>query len=268
VDSLSPRPPRLRPAPTSPVKGLAYYEQRIENPKATVICVHGGLDRGGSFVRLARRLSDFDVVAYDRRGYQGSRELSPLGLSHHVDDLVAIANYEARNAPVIAFGHSFGGLVTLGAAVRASTPIDLVVDYESPVPSLVPVLTAEPSNDPSFETDVESFFKRMVSPAAWDRLGEAERTSRRLDGPALVGDLSALHTDLPFDIHQLATPLVYIRGDQHGVAYYEELSARLSALSSNVTIITLIDSPHAAHLRNADRLAAIITEQWQRLAAG
>ena len=66
----------------SPVAGLAVAERRVESPLATVICIHGGLDRGGSFARLARRMELFDLVAYDRRGYQGSRDLGPLGLEY------------------------------------------------------------------------------------------------------------------------------------------------------------------------------------------
>ena len=49
--------------------------QRLAFPEANIICVHGGLDRGGSFARLARRTEQFDLIAYDRRGYQGSRSL-------------------------------------------------------------------------------------------------------------------------------------------------------------------------------------------------
>jgi pimeloyl-ACP methyl ester carboxylesterase len=63
-------------------------------PEATLICVHGGLDRGGSFARLARRINAFDVVTYDRRGYQGSRDLQPLSFELHVEDLLALARRE------------------------------------------------------------------------------------------------------------------------------------------------------------------------------
>ena len=85
----------------SPVPGLAVAERRVHDPEATLICVHGGLDRGGSFARLARRTEIFDVIAYDRRGYQGSRDLAPLDLTHHVDDLLALTREAALRGPVI-----------------------------------------------------------------------------------------------------------------------------------------------------------------------
>ena len=40
---------------------------------ATVVFVHGSLDRGESFRRVMRRLPELTTVTYDRRGYQGSR---------------------------------------------------------------------------------------------------------------------------------------------------------------------------------------------------
>ena len=98
MTSLPTRLQRLHFTSNSPVKGLAVAERRVIDPEATVICVHGGLDRGGSFARLVRRLETFDVVAYDRRGYQGSRDVQPLGLQYDVDDLSALVTHEAASA--------------------------------------------------------------------------------------------------------------------------------------------------------------------------
>ena len=68
-------PSRLHFIANSPVEGLAVAERRVASPQASIIFVHGALDRGGSFARVVRRLVEFDVVVYDRRGYQGSRDL-------------------------------------------------------------------------------------------------------------------------------------------------------------------------------------------------
>ena len=90
---------------------------------ATVVFVHGSLDRGESFRRVMRRLPELAVVAYDRRGYQGSRGGGVVDLGGHIDDLLSIAE-EARSGPggpVVAVGHSLGGDVVVGAAL-ASIP--------------------------------------------------------------------------------------------------------------------------------------------------
>src|SRR5665213_3502756 len=77
MSTASSLPHGLHFVSSTPVPGLAVAERRVANPEATLICIHGGLDRGGAFARLARRCERFDVVTYDRRGYQGSRRAAP-----------------------------------------------------------------------------------------------------------------------------------------------------------------------------------------------
>jgi len=254
---------RLHFTSDSPVKGLAVAERRVLNPEATVICVHGGLDRGGSFARLVRRLETFDVVAYDRRGYQGSRDLQPLGLSDHVDDLCALVEHEALSAPVIVFGHSFGGVVALGAGMREATPIQLIVAYESPVPWILQHQHPRPTPTSDAKSEAEAFFKRMVSENAWNRLSEQERESRRLDGPALLSDLAALRNEVAlFDLAQLTTPFTYVFGDGTRVDHYRALSEALVKVNHAIKTVEIAKAGHDAHIRNPDRLADVIREQW------
>jgi len=256
---------RLHFISNSPVKGLAVAERRVLDPEACVICVHGGLDRGGSFARLVRRLETFDVVAYDRRGYQGSRDVRPLDLAHHVDDLTTLVAHESTRAPVVVFGHSFGGVITLSAAMRDASPIRLIVNYESPMPWILhrPDARSDLTTDATLEA--ENFFKRMVSENAWARLSEQERTSRRLDGPALLSDLHALRGhEAPFDLSELKTPFTYVYGDNlDRLEHYRALSEGLVLINPSITTIEMVHAPHAAHLKNPDQLAALIRQRWQ-----
>jgi pimeloyl-ACP methyl ester carboxylesterase len=250
----------------SPVPGLAVAERRVHNPLATVICIHGGLDRGGSFARLARRAKAFDVIAYDRRGYQGSRSLQPLSLEHHVQDLLALARRESQRGPVIYFGHSFGGVVSFGAAIEDPSPVQLVINYESPLPWILPRQNSRPQlgDDPEFEA--ESFFRRMVSNSAWERLSERERQSRRMDGPALFSDLALLRTGtMPFNLADLKTPTLYAHGDWVVADYYRRLSALLPAINPLIAIREIHNARHGAHLSNPDQLATLILETWEQL---
>ncbi len=100
--------------------------------------VHGSLDRGESFRRVMRRLPDLTVVAYDRRGYQGSLAAGVVGLDGHVADLLAIlSEVRSRGAgPVVAVGHSVGGDVVLGAALAEPRACDAVGAFEPPMPWL------------------------------------------------------------------------------------------------------------------------------------
>src|SRR6516164_7785248 len=115
---------------------------------ATVVFVHGSLDRGDSFRRVMRRLPDVTAVAYDRRGYQGSRGGGVVGLGGHIADLLAVTE-EARTAggaraasatsggrPVVAIGHSLGGDVVIGAALAEPSLFDAIGVFEPPMPWL------------------------------------------------------------------------------------------------------------------------------------
>ena len=122
---------------------------------ATVVFVHGSLDRGDSFRRVMRRLPDVTAVAYDRRGYQGSRDGGVVGLGGHIEDLLAVME-EARTGtgpgptgpgigrgpgtgrgrPVVAIGHSLGGDVVIGAAMAEPALFDTIGAFEPPMPWL------------------------------------------------------------------------------------------------------------------------------------
>ncbi len=242
----------------SPVTGLSLLEHRVANPRAVVVCVHGGLDRGGSFARLARRAETFDVVAYDRRGYQRSRGVGPLGFAGHVDDLVDVARAQESIAPVVLFGHSFGGLVALGAAAREPLLAEMVIVFETPLPWILERASGRPAptDDPAHEAEV--FFRRVVSDAAWERLSEAERDSRRRDGAALLSDLAVVRGPAPFDLATMTTPVVLVHGDGHLGPYYRSLSARLGEVNPQIRTIEMAHTGHGAHLSRPAPLAALI----------
>ena len=246
------------------MRGLAVSERRVPNPRATLICVHGGLDRGGSFARLARRVDAFDVITYDRRGYQGSRGLTPLNLEHHVEDLLALVDAETAHGPVILFGHSFGGVVALGGALGRPERVALVVAYESPLPWILHRPSSRPPLSDDGAAEAERFFRRMVSNGAWERLSERAKESRRLDGAALLSDLGGLHADAPpYDLTQLRVPLHYLYGDGVIRDYYQALCGRLGEVVPEVHCRELEDASHGAHLSNPDQLATIIEEIWE-----
>ena len=107
---------------------------------ATVIFVHGSLDRGDSFRLAMRRLPEFATLTYDRRGYQGSRDGGVVGLGGHVEDLIAIADTVRADGggggPVVAVGHSLGGDVVIGAALASPGAFDAIGAFEPPMPWL------------------------------------------------------------------------------------------------------------------------------------
>jgi len=268
VTSPSTKSARLHFIDNSPVKGLAVAERRVENSHACVIFVHGALDRGGSFARLVRRLESFDAVVYDRRGYQGSRDLAPVNLDLHVDDLCALVAREADRQPVILFGHSFGGVVTFGAALRDPSRVQLVVNFESPLPWILRRESSRPPLTDDTRYEAERFFRRMVSEKAWERLSEAQRESRRLDGPALLNDLATVQRhEAPFDLAALRVPTTYVYGDGVLADYYRALAVELVKANPAIATVEIEHANHDAHLKSPVELAAVIQQRWDQVCA-
>ena len=238
--------------------GLHILERAGSAPGApTAVFVHGSLDRAESFRRVMRRLPDLAIVAYDRRGYQGSREAGVVGLRGHIADLVDIVTeVRARGATTIAvIGHSVGGDVVIGAAlaepdlcdsVGAFEPPDALAGLPAPAAGRGPPTAAglPLAEDPAEE--VERFFSRMVSPSAWRRLSDEGRAGRRADGPALVADLLGLRGDPPFEVMDLAVPALFGRGGPGSEPHHRDGVAWLSAHVPGAALSTRFRAPTTA----------------------
>jgi pimeloyl-ACP methyl ester carboxylesterase len=236
-----------------------------------IVLVHGSLDRSTSFARVLRRLDDLHTLVYDRRGYHRSRGARPLNatLDGHIDDLLAVIG----DRPAVVIGHSYGGDIALGAALRPreASSIGAVAAYEPPMPWLSvwpkrPAANAAgaPSTattDPAGEDDdaaaAERFFRRMVGDAAWDRLPEAGRAARRADGPALAAELQAIRlTEPPFDVGALAVPAVFARGERSAPRHRQSV-AWLVEHTPGAELIEFPGATHGAHLTHPDAFAAM-----------
>jgi pimeloyl-ACP methyl ester carboxylesterase len=246
--------------------GLHVIDRAGPTPEAPVaVFVHGSLDRAESFRRVMRRLPEIAVVAYDRRGYEGSRALGVGDLDRHAGDLLAVvtALKERGSETVVAIGHSVGGDVVLAAALADPRALAAVGAFEPPLPWLgfrraVPGDDraggwAPPAADPGDEA--ERFFGRMVSPAAWRRLTDNGRAERRADGPALLADFQSIRGAPPFDVTALAVPAVIGRGGTSSAAHHRAGTEWLIAHVPDAELYDIGDAQHGAHLSHPDRFA-------------
>jgi pimeloyl-ACP methyl ester carboxylesterase len=236
----------------------------------TVVFVHGSLDRGESFRRAMRRLPEFSGVAYDRRGYQGSREGGVADLGGHIDDLLSIAETARTESdgPVVAVGHSHGGNVVVGAALAAPGAFGAIAAFEPPMPWLGfrrssgmpwPPLADDPGEE------VERFFKRMVGAGAWDRLSEEGRAQRRADGPALVADLRSMRGEgPPFEVTALDVPAVFGRGGPASSEHHRKTVEWLGANVPGAVVYEIANAQHGAHLSHPDHFAAMVRLVMER----
>lgn len=232
-----------------------------------IVGVHGGLDRGGSFARVARRLDGCRFVTYDRRGYQGSRGLTNLSLSHHRDDLIALLEGLVGDEPAVILGHSYGGVVALAASLTNTPLIGSLVTYEPPLPWVVKRVGRMGPLSDSPADEAESFFRRMISDAAWERLSPTEQESRRLDGPALYDDLSTIRRDdAPFSVADVTVPWTYSYGEgDERRDYYASVAHELSRRATHIRIAPLANAGHGAHLAHPEGLVRIIRDHMEEL---
>jgi pimeloyl-ACP methyl ester carboxylesterase len=258
------RPSGLEPSSLVHPAGLALYEKpALDAPDGVLICVHGSLDKGRSFARVARRLANLDVIAYDRRGYQGSRAVAPAAdLGVQVDDLLEVISLVEGRGPITVFGHSLGGLIALCATVAWPRSMDSLCVFEAPLGWLLaPRATPEPATTRPPGEQAEAFFRTMTSDASWDRLSDAERATRRADGPALVADLAMSRGTAPFSEHELAgieIDVVVATGSLTQSTRYGEGARVLLDQVPSAREAIVEGAGHGAHLTHPDGLARVL----------
>jgi pimeloyl-ACP methyl ester carboxylesterase len=228
----------------------------------TVVMIHGTLDRGRSFRRVARRLPHH-LVTYDRRGYHDSQHLGRAAdMDQHLADLAEIID-ATSTAPVVLVGHSFGGVVALSAGLAYPERIAGIVTFEPPMPWLahsaqshrgVPV-----SQDPA--EAVEQFFRRMVSDAAWERLSQEAKRERIADGNGVIGDLNIIRFATPFELDAVAdlqVPLTIGLGEI-SMVHHKENARLIAAVLPTCRIASFEGAGHGAHLSHPDQFAGLIS---------
>jgi pimeloyl-ACP methyl ester carboxylesterase len=104
---------------------------------ATYVLVHGGGHGGWCWQRLARLLRDagHDVYTPTLTGLgERSHLLDPgIDLDTHITDVVNVLRYEDLTEAILV-GHSYGGLVILGAADRAVDRVGQLVYMDAAIP--------------------------------------------------------------------------------------------------------------------------------------
>ena len=258
-------PSGLEPLAVASAPHLAVWHRGESGP--LVVAIHGGLDRGGSFARVARRLNGCRFITYDRRGYQASRGPQDLSLHRHRDDLVALLEGVVRDEPAVLLGHSYGGVVALSASLTETPLIGSIVTYEPPLPWVVKRVGRMGPLLDSPADEAESFFRRMISDAAWERLSPIEQQSRRLDGPALYDDLSTIRREeAPFDVAEVSVPWTYAYGEgDERRDYYASVATELSRHVKRLRITPLAHAGHGAHLANPEGLVRIVREHMEEV---
>jgi alpha-beta hydrolase superfamily lysophospholipase len=113
---------------------VRHWPVRAGEPWATLLLVHGLAEHSGRYEHMGAQLADcgIDTHAYDQRGFgaSGGPRASVDRWSQLHDDLeerlVALRSIEPAR-PLVLYGHSLGGLVSLGYVLDGRARPDLLV---------------------------------------------------------------------------------------------------------------------------------------------
>jgi acylglycerol lipase len=148
--------PTLTPTPTAPQEAVStdgtrlatrHWPSEARAPWASVLLVHGLGEHSGRYEHVGRRLAaaGLDVQAVDLRGFgaSGGRRAYVDRWSQFHDDVESRLR-EVRSAaggrPVVLYGHSLGGLVTLGYVLTERPKPDLLVVTAPAIDATVPTV--------------------------------------------------------------------------------------------------------------------------------
>jgi pimeloyl-ACP methyl ester carboxylesterase len=97
---------------------------------SSIVLVHGAVERKGGFDLILPYLAGLEVISYDRRGHGLRWREGPASLEGDIDDLLSMIG----ELPATVIGHSLGGLVVLGAALRRPDLFSSIGLYETAIP--------------------------------------------------------------------------------------------------------------------------------------
>jgi len=124
---------------------LAYRQQAAsDQPRGILLVLHGLAEHSGRYRRFAEAMAlrGYHVYAHDHRGHGRTKAPdAPLGqfsrrdgVARVLEDVLAmrsLATSAHPGLPVILFGHSMGGLISLNAAIAYPTLFDAVAVWNA-----------------------------------------------------------------------------------------------------------------------------------------
>lgn len=223
-----------------------------------LLLVHGAMDRATSFTRLMSKLPDWEILAYDRRGYGHSHHLGPPeDFDSQVEDLLSVLG----DRQAVAFGHSLGGDIVLAAMSRHPGLLTAALVWEPPQPWLPfwPADKAGDANRPEMspEDRAERFMRRMIGDRIWERLPNATKARRRAEGLTMDGDLATIANHPVFDPSLILAPVLVGRGGL-SLPYQRRATRELVTHLPKGELVEIAESGHGAHLSHPTDVAAFV----------
>ena len=228
-----------------------------------LLFVHGITADHNSWFKIAPLLEPhFTVYAMDRRGRGGSSDSPNYNLMREAEDVCAVI--ESIGESVSVFGHSYGGLCSLEAALLTKKTDKLIL-YEPALPGIDPV-------PPGFTDKIRSLadsnkleealilFYRDLVKMTNEEISAMQKSpvwdDRVKSAPTIPRELSLIETG-DFDAERFADlqipTLLILGGDSPPFA--RQVTDILNSAIPNSKIVIMTGQQHIAHYTNPELLA-------------
>lgn len=194
------------------------------------------------------------VYTYDRRGRGESGDNDPYSIEREFEDIAAIADH--INEPVSLLGHSYGGIVALGAALQISN-LDKLILYEPPIHARTDISHSGIADRIQALIDVDDREGAVMKFYVEVQKRAPEELERFRKSPLWDMFLSAAHT-LPREMrnvegyqfngqyfHNFETPTLLLLGSKSSTSFQKAINTLHNALP-NSRIDIMPDQGHAA----------------------
>lgn len=248
------------------------YEQGGSGPH--LLLVHGSVLNRARWTTIRPHLErHFTVSAMDRRGYGESGDQADYVLAREFEDIVAVV--DALGSPVLLFGHSFGALCALEAAMQIERLSGLVL-YEPFIGEGEGFCT--PAQLQRLEDLLAAGDRAGVVRAFMaDVMGMAPQQIDALQlSPTWANRVAAAHTiprehraeeryRLPVErAARLSTPTLLLQGGD-SLPVFASVIARLQSVLPNARTTMLPGQQHMAMETAPDLVVAAVLDFWRAL---
>jgi len=233
----------------------------------SLVIVHGSITTGDAYLQFANILAEkFTCYVMDRRGRRRSGDAADYAIEREYEDVQALLKVAGPEAHL--FGHSFGAIIALGAALRSS--MGRLILYEPPLPIRGPVAgsmleiyrTAVEENrlDDALVFGLEHFAGTSAEEIALIR--SKPQWSRQVYlAPTWVRELEAIDNLGPnLDRYKnLNMPVLLLTGTSSKDYPLRAASEVLSTILPHASLEHLQGQGHTAHLTAPQMLADVVT---------
>lgn len=213
------------------------------------------------------------VYAMDRRGRGSSGDTLPYAFAREFEDVAAVVDGIARDTggPVNLFGHSYGAICALEAALRTDMLRRLVI-YEPPLPLAKPMMPAEPMAEIAALTEagdregVATTFVSKVVRVPPDELAMLRRSpswAERIEAAhTILRELNAIDHDYDLELDRfraITVPTLLLLGSE-SPAFLKDATLALAGVLPNARLHVIEGQAHNAPDGVPEEFARLLTD--------